>query len=123
MADQRWNVVPFLNLLAASWIQFMNHDWVSHGEIPPDAFIEVPLPDGDPARDRYQQTELAIGKTQVDPTRDAAGKSPPPRVSINEVTHWWDGSQIYGSDQDTQDRLRSSDFGKMRLNADGTAAG
>ena len=25
--------VPFLNLLAASWIQFMNDDWINHGEI------------------------------------------------------------------------------------------
>src|SRR5690606_8379527 len=24
--------VPFLNMLAASWIQFMNHDWLSHGQ-------------------------------------------------------------------------------------------
>ena len=24
--------VPFLNLLAASWIQFQNHDWITHGE-------------------------------------------------------------------------------------------
>ena len=24
--------VPFLNLLAASWIQFQNHDWINHGE-------------------------------------------------------------------------------------------
>jgi hypothetical protein len=31
------------------------------------------------------------------------------------VTHWWDGSQIYGSDQSTQDRLRSGAGGKLRL--------
>ena len=47
--------VLFLNLLAASWIQFMTHDWVSHGEVAPDDFITVPLPDGDPAITRYQQ--------------------------------------------------------------------
>ena len=27
--------VPFLNLLAASWIQFMIHDWISHGDVDP----------------------------------------------------------------------------------------
>ncbi len=47
-------------------------------------------------------------------------ESRPPTSSINEVTHWWDGSQIYGSDQDTQDRLRSFGLGKMRLTNDGT---
>jgi hypothetical protein len=115
--------VPFLNLLAASWIQFMNHDWVSHSDTQPGAFVRVSLPAGDPARDRYLQTELAIGKTQVDPTRGGptgTDEEPADTSFINEVTHWWDGSQLYGSDQDTQDRLRSKDSGKMRLNPDGT---
>jgi hypothetical protein len=109
--------VPFLNLLAASWIQFMTHDWVSHGEVAPDAFIEVPLEAGDPAITRYQQKKLRISTTQVDPTRGA--NEPAVTSSINEVTHWWDGSQIYGSDQATQDRLRSRKFGKMKLSVRG----
>jgi hypothetical protein len=111
--------VPFLNLLAASWIQFMNHDWINHGDTDPKASITVKLPSGDPARRRYQRTELVIGKTQPDPTRN--GPEEPACTSfINEVTHWWDGSQIYGSDQATQDRLRSRQMGKMTLRDDGT---
>jgi hypothetical protein len=112
--------VLFLNLLAASWIQFMTHDWVSHGEVAPNAFITVPLLPGDPAITRYQQNALKISATQVDPTRNA-GSTPDPAATsfINEVTHWWDGSQIYGSDQDTQDRLRSGRFGKMKLSIRG----
>jgi hypothetical protein len=115
--------VPFLNLLAASWIQFMNHDWVSHSDTQPGAFIRVELPKGDPAQNRYLQTELAIGKTQVDPTLGGpTGNVTEPAATsfINEVTHWWDGSQIYGSDQATQNSLRSNNFGKMELNNDGT---
>jgi hypothetical protein len=110
--------VPFLNLLAATWIQFMNHDWVNHGETYPDHFIRVPLPSDDPARRRYGKTELAIGKTQPDPTRNGP-EEPACTSSINEVTHWWDGSQIYGSDQATQNRLRSHEMGKMKLSDDG----
>ncbi|MGO9383186.1 MAG: peroxidase family protein [Mycobacterium sp.] len=118
--DGRPEMAPvlFLNLLAASWIQFMNHDWVNHGEVQPDAFIRVPLPPGDPAIDRYLQSDMVISMTQPDPTRGA--HEPAATSSINEVTHWWDGSQIYGSDQATQNRLRSRKFGKMRLNTDGT---
>ena len=112
-------VVPFLNLLAASWIQFMNGDWINHGEILFDDVIEVPLPEDDPARSRYRQSKMLIGKTQPDPTR-VGDREPAAISSINEVTHWWDGSQIYGSDQVTQDRLRSGRFGKMRINDDGT---
>src|SRR3984957_978280 len=110
--------VEFLNLLAASWIQFMNHDWTNHGDTDPKAFIRVKLLDGDPARDRYLQTELAIGRTQRDPTRKPRGE-PARTSSINEVTHWWDGSQIYGSDQATQKRLPSGEMGKMELGDDG----
>src|SRR5215210_6044995 len=37
-----------LNLLAASWIQFMLRDWVSHGTSPTDNAWKVPLADEDP---------------------------------------------------------------------------
>ena len=112
--------VPFLNLLAASWIQFQNHGWVNHGEILWNDFHEIPLPEGDPARRKYHQTKLFVGKSQPDPTRQEDGETTP-ATYINEVTHWWDGSQIYGSDQETQDRLRSGVDGKMnmRLTGDG----
>jgi hypothetical protein len=113
--------VPFLNLLAGAWIQFMNGDWINHGEIYYDYpnVIEVPLPEDDPARSRYWQGKMFVGRTQGDPTR-TDGLETVAHSAINEVTHWWDGSQIYGSDQATQDRLRSHASGKMRLNPDGT---
>ena len=62
---------------------------------------------------------MFVGRTQPDPTRRESDEDTPVTF-INEVTHWWDGSQIYGSDQATQDRLRSGVDGKLRLNADGT---
>ena len=117
--------VPFLNMLAAAWIQFMNGDWINHGEIVYDDVIKVPLAEDDPARSRYGQTELFVARTQPDPTR-MGGIEQEATSSINEVTHWWDGSQIYGSDQATQDRLRRSADGQQRwdgkllLNDDGT---
>ena len=110
--------VPFLNLLSASWIQFMNGDWINHGEILDDRFIEVPLPDDDPARQRYRQSTMRVGSTQRDPTRREG--EPAAATCINEVTHWWDGSQIYGSDEQTQLRLRSKHHGKMKIKPDGT---
>lgn len=106
--------VPFLNLLAASWIQFQNHGWVNHGEVASGEMLEVPFDEDDPARRKYHQTKLFVGRTQADPTRQEEGEVNP-ATFINEVTHWWDGSQIYGSDQETQDRLRSGVDGKLRL--------
>ena len=111
--------VPFLNLLAASWIQFQNHDWINHGENLATDIIEIPLAEDDPARTRYHQRNMFVGRTQPDPTRQDSGEETPVTF-INEVTHWWDGSQIYGSDQATQDRLRSGDDGKLRVDEDGT---
>jgi hypothetical protein len=110
--------VPFLNLLAACWIQFQNHDWINHSDNLTTELIEVPLPDDDPARERYRQSKMYVGRTQPDPTHEAIGEDTPVTF-INEVTHWWDGSQIYGSDQRTQDRLRSGVDGKLRIADDG----
>ena len=104
--------VPFLNLLAATWIQFENHDWINHGEILLNDVHEIPLAQDDPARKKYQQDYILVGKTQPDPTRLPEGETAPVTF-INEVTHWWDGSQIYGSDQETQNKLRSFVDGKM----------
>ncbi len=111
--------VPFLNMLAACWIQFQNADWINHGEPLLKDLIQIPLAEDDPARKKYLQTKMFIPRTQPDPTR-MDGKEEAPISFINEVTHWWDGSQIYGSDQETVDRLRSGIDGKLRVNQDGT---
>lgn len=111
--------IPFLNLLAASWIQFQNHDWVNHGELLYEHPLEIPLSKDDPIRVRYRQTSMRVGRTQPDPTRheeiEEIGVT-----YINEVTHWWDGSQIYGSDPDTNRRLRSGADGKLAMSDDNT---
>jgi hypothetical protein len=110
--------VPFLNLLAASWINFQNHDWIHHGELLLNEVHEVPLAEDEPARRRYRQTKMLIGKTQRDPTRSPDGERSPVTF-INEVTHWWDGSQIYGRDQETTDSLRAGVGGMLRVEESG----
>ena len=116
--DEGLKEVPFLNMLAATWIQFENHDWVSHGDNSPNEVYEVPLSPDDPARKKLHMTHMFVPKGPTDPTRRADETGPAP-THLNEVTHWWDGSQIYGSDQKTQDSLRSHKDGKMTLTEDG----
>lgn len=111
--------IPFLNLLAAAWIQFQNHDWISHGENQLREAHKIPLMESDPARTKYRQTHMFVAKTQSDPTYQSKGEQTS-ITYINEVTHWWDGSQIYGSAQKTTDYLRSGVDGKLRLSKDGT---
>ncbi|NUO01382.1 MAG: tetratricopeptide repeat protein [Saprospiraceae bacterium] len=116
---EKMKEVPFLNMLAAVWIQFQNHDWINHGENVLNELYEIPLAEDDPARKKYWLDKMFVPKTQPDPTY-IKGKDETPVTFINEVTHWWDGSQIYGSDQETVNRLRSGKDGKMKLNDDFT---
>ncbi len=109
--------IPFLNMLAAAWINFQNHDWIHHGETDPTETYEIPLAEDDPIRRRHMQSSMVVPKTQADPTYKN-GSEDTPITFINEVTHWWDGSQVYGSDQTTVRRLRSGDSGKLRLTHD-----
>lgn len=98
--------VPFLNMIAASWIQFMNHDWLTHGK--------------NEARSPYtvkgaREATKVVERTKVNPVSSSNYKSDFGKTNLNEVTHWWDGSQVYGSDQSTQDKLRTFSRGQMKL--------
>jgi hypothetical protein len=110
---------PYLNMLAAVWINFQNSDWISHGENHMDEMFEIPLPEDDPARKLFGQSVIRVPKTRRDTSYGAGGEEPVPITFINEVSQWWDGSQIYGSDQATQDRVRSHVDGKLLVNEDG----
>ncbi|KAI9134295.1 peroxidase family protein [Acaryochloris sp. CCMEE 5410] len=105
-----------LNVLAAAWIQFENHDWFSHGDNQTKQKFQLPLADDDdwPA----EHHPLEVGKTAIDETRKGDESSGPPTF-INTVTHWWDGSQIYGSDSETVAKLRSHKDGKLTMGDDG----
>jgi Animal haem peroxidase len=115
---QRMKEVPFLNFLAAAWIQFQTHDWLSHGDNLPGGSYEITLAQEDKARRNYLLQKLVVGRTQADPTRLPQGE-PMSVTYINEVTHWWDGSQIYGSDWQTLSRLQSGTDGKLKIGTDG----
>lgn len=118
--DGKMHEVPFLNLLAASWIQFMVHDWVSHRTYRPDAgasqTIPVTLPEGHVGREAFRDGVMPVGKTMPDPTHLPSEGGP--ATTINEVTSWWDGSQLYGSDAETSRCLRSRVDGKLEIDGE-----
>jgi hypothetical protein len=115
LARDKFHPATILNLHAASWIQFQTHDWFSHGDNQPDNKVEIPIPEGDPYPPEYRP--MQVKKTLADPTRHDDTGNPP--TFINKVTHWWDASQIYGSDQDTIDKIRSHMDGKITIGEDG----
>ena len=108
--------VPFLNLLAASWIQFQVHDWFNHS-LSSTQFHQIPLTDDDPLT-MTGQTVMRVPRTAADPSRVQSEAAMGPTYP-NEVTHWWDGSQLYGSDAATANRLRTFHGGKLRIDDDG----
>jgi hypothetical protein len=117
MGRDEFKPATSVNFIAASWIQFMVHDWVSHGPNAVDSPIEFDLPPGDVLGDGT----MSVQRTMPDPTRtaedDALGR---PTTYQNVNTHWWDGSQIYGSNIETNNSVRSFSEGKLKINADGT---
>ena len=103
-----------LNVLAAAWLQFMIRDWFSHGKGPAENPWQVPLTEDDPWPDR----PMRILRTRPDPTRTADEAHLPPTY-INTETPWWDGSQIYGSNRETQMKVRSGHGGTLIVGANG----
>jgi Animal haem peroxidase len=114
LARDTFKPVPFLNLFAAAWIQFMIHGWFSHGTNQPENPWKVCLSDDDP----WPEHPMSILRTQHDTSRTSDSDGLPPTF-LNVVTHWWDGSQIYGSDADTQAKVRSHKDGKLIVGSDG----
>jgi len=90
-----------LNLLAAAWIQFQIHDWFQHENSTTETHsIELPTDDTWPTPDG----KMLIEKTQADEPLDETDKDAPAYKNVN--SHWWDGSQIYGSSEARTTELR-----------------
>jgi len=100
-----------LNLLAAAWLQFNVHDWLSHGKnIKRDPWRIDLAPD-----DPWPHHPMTILRTRRDPT-SAPDANPPTFVNI--ASQWWDASQLYGSDEKTQDSVRAHTEGKLNVGPD-----
>ncbi|GAC1639838.1 MAG: peroxidase family protein [Ktedonobacteraceae bacterium] len=114
LARDTFKPVTILNLLAAAWIQFMIHDWVSHGKNLKENPWQVPLAEDDP----WPYRPMTVLRTRSDPTRTSADQNLPPTY-LNISTAWWDASQVYGNDEATQTQVRSGEHGKLRLASNG----
>jgi hypothetical protein len=115
MTREEFQPATTLNVIAAAWIQFSNHDWFVHGR-DFSRKIEIPLEEGDPWPAEYRPME--VPSTEADSTR-LAGDTQNPPTFLSQSTHWWDGSQVYGHSRETIDRLRSHIDGKLTIGEDG----
>ncbi|MCT4641776.1 MAG: hypothetical protein N4A33_05710 [Bacteriovoracaceae bacterium] len=118
LTRDKFKPVSFLNLFAVSWIQFMTHDWFSHGVNEADGAYQLMLEKDDPLRSKKGMEYLLIQRSRNDETRTAKDEKLG-LTYLNENTHWWDGSQIYASDKKRANSLRSFKNGKLTLDKDG----
>ncbi len=127
---------PFFNVLAAFWIQFMTHDWFSHlseghndaamigmgcttqrvnneeKPLSPEAIRDLECRPGDKIDQAY------YAKTD-EPRRfiyqDKEYLARAHKTAANTVTAWWDGSQLYGYDEVSLQRVKRDPADKAKL--------
>jgi len=140
---------PFFNVLAAFWIQFMTHDWFSHlEEARNDPAQTISLGCASERVDNVvrpisPERAAQLGCRQndkMDAALIAQGTDPATfmfngekrltrayKTTQNNVTAWWDASQLYGYDDRSRRRMRRDPADPAKLatvRVDGrTAAG
>jgi Animal haem peroxidase len=113
MTREEFRPATTLNVLAAAWIQFEVHDWFSHGKDDARRVWKIALRDAK----EWHEDPMKIPLAQRDPTSDDDPATPP--TFLTEDSHWWDGSQIYGSKPEFATAIRSGENGKLRMAEDG----
>ncbi|MGI9315691.1 MAG: peroxidase family protein [bacterium] len=106
--------VPFFNVLAAFWIQFMTHDWFSHLDEGHNQSRLMPVgcPEDQAAQlgcrplDQIEPSLFAIeDEAESFNHGDNVYLKRSHKVTQNTVTAWWDASQIYGYNEKSQKRV------------------
>ncbi len=107
-----------LQLSDFTWVfgQFLDHDITlvgdNHGE---PLFINVPS--GDQWFDPFFQGTAIIPLFRSATHPGSGSSQSNPRLYSNEITHWIDGSNVYGSDSQRGYWLRTLSDGKMKTSA------
>ncbi|MDX2416046.1 MAG: peroxidase family protein [Xanthomonadales bacterium] len=117
---------PFFNVMAAFWIQFMNHDWFSHLEEGRNqaSYMEVGCDSskaeamGCRPNDRIDKALVAQEDSPERFTHDGTSYlERAPKTFRNTNTAWWDASQIYGYDERSRIRVKRDpdDAAKLQM--------
>lgn len=135
-ANCDYKKAPFFNVLAAFWIQFMNHDWFSHLEEGHnrEEMMEVgcrsqrvdnaerPLSPEDVERlgcrpdDRMEKSYYAEeGEPATFMLDGEEHFERALKTTRNTVTAWWDASQIYGHDEISRKRVKRDPVDPAKL--------
>lgn len=111
-----------LSSFVFAWGQFLDHD-IDLSLEPEDELnsvaFDIEVPAGDPLFDPFGTGDETIHLTRS-VIADGTGTSiENPAEQVNAITAWVDGSQVYGSDQETADALREFVGGRLLISDDG----
>ena len=96
-----------LNILAASWIQAMVHDWIGHADGDKIEVLDKGLDDQVKSLCPFAKSPFRFKNTK---TEEIDGET----VMTSERTQWWDASFVYGNNSTQNDRARTFKDGKMK---------
>ncbi|CAH1437689.1 unnamed protein product [Lactuca virosa] len=99
------------NMIAASWIQFMIHDWIDHLESTQQIELKAPME----VANECPLTSYKFYKTKEVDT----GLPDIKKGHRNIRTPWWDGSVVYGSNSKKMRQVRTFKDGKLKIEKDG----
>ncbi len=113
--NQSESILNNRNLSDYTWLwgQFLDHD-VTLSELqsgPTAETINIFIPEGDATF----TTDSFIPVTRSLFDENTGTSTDNPREQFNEITAWVDGSNVYGSNQQRADWLRSFDDGKLKV--------
>ncbi len=93
------------------WGQFLDHDIdLTEAADPPEEF-HIDIPPGDPVFDPLQTGVMQIMLFRS--VYDSSTGTNNTRQQLNDITAWIDGSNVYGSDEETANSLRTFQDGLM----------
>lgn len=99
------------NMIAASWIQFMIHDWIDHLESTQQIELKAPV---------EVANECPLKSFKIYKTKEVdTGFSDIKKGHRNMRTPWWDGSVVYGSNSSKMHHVRTFKDGKLKIEKDG----
>jgi hypothetical protein len=96
MRRDRFLPASHLSVLAAAWLQFEVHDWMSHAKEPPVG-------------------DWLLGADMPLPKVVPAGTDP--EAFVCRESHWWDASQLYGTHQEYIDAI-AREHGEIAVDDD-----
>jgi len=99
------------------WGQFLDHDITAVGESHTEPAM-IPVPQGDPWFDPFNEGDKLIPMFRSAPMAGTGTSPNNPREHANNITAFVDASNVYGSDQERADWLRSNIDGKLLVSAD-----